>query len=103
DYVVANYEGYLSLVRGAAGGSAALREIYDEARFVLTDRIFTEDHVGVFLVDTPAERMVVRAWSAMAEDLALSWARDPTGVSRDQVLVALVGSLPSLVGLLNDD
>ena len=43
DYVVANYEGYLSLVKGAAGGNEALRRIYDEARAALTDRIFRED------------------------------------------------------------
>jgi AcrR family transcriptional regulator len=36
DYVVANYEGYSSLVRGAASGNEALREIYEEARGVLT-------------------------------------------------------------------
>lgn len=103
DYVVANYEGYLSLVRGAAGGSVALSEIYDEARFVLTDRIFVEDTGGSLLSDTAAERMAVRAWSAMAEDLALSWARNPEGVSREQVLSAMVGSLPGLVELITDN
>ena len=43
DYVVANYEGYLSLVKGAASGNDALRRIYDDALTVLTDRVFTED------------------------------------------------------------
>ena len=32
DYVEANHEGYLSLVKGAAGGNETLREIYEEAR-----------------------------------------------------------------------
>src|SRR5690349_18333700 len=40
DYVVTNYEGYSSLVRGAAGGNDELRRIYEEARGALTDRIF---------------------------------------------------------------
>ena len=41
DYVVANHQGYVSLVQGAAGGNESLREIYEEARAALTDRIFT--------------------------------------------------------------
>ncbi len=52
DYVVANHEGYLSLVKGAAGGNETLREIYEEARSTLTDRIFREDAQGQ-LVPTP--------------------------------------------------
>ena len=32
--------GYISLVRGAAGGNADIQEIYEEARAALTDRIF---------------------------------------------------------------
>lgn len=100
DYVVANYEGYLSLVKGAAGGNATLRQVYEEARSALTDRIFTEDPGGEMIPDTPGVRMMVHAWSAMAEDLALSWARDPEGVSRDEVLTVLSGSLPALVDLM---
>ena len=46
DYVVANYEGYLSLVKGAAGGNETLRAIYEEARSALTDRVFPEDAAG---------------------------------------------------------
>src|SRR6195952_5089467 len=40
DYVVANYTGYVSLVRAAAGGNEELRAIYEEGRRALTDRIF---------------------------------------------------------------
>src|SRR5215210_9496504 len=32
DYVAENYHGYVSLVRGAAGGHAGLRQIYAESR-----------------------------------------------------------------------
>src|ERR671920_1262347 len=52
DYVVANHQGYLSLVKGAAGGNDTLREIYEEARAALTDRIFREDVRGEILPDT---------------------------------------------------
>lgn len=101
DYVEANHEGYLSLVKGAAGGNESMRRIYDDARAALTDRIFAEDAQGTVVPDTPAARLMVRAWSAMAEDLVLSWVRDPAGVSREELLGALAASLPALVDVLH--
>jgi len=106
DYVVDNYEGYSSLVRGAGSGNADLREIYEEARTVLTDRIFAaEDDRGRLLDalgfhDTPAARLMVRGWSAMTEDVVLAWVRDPAEVGKDELLLMLTGALPgALAGL----
>lgn len=101
DYVVANHQGYVSIVRGAAGGNESLRELYEEARAALTDRIFTEDAQGDLIPDTPAARLMVRAWSALAEELVLSWIADPRDVTREQLLQALAASLPALVDLLH--
>ena len=39
-------------------------------------------------------------WSAMTEELVLTWAADPGPVTRDQLLAAVTGSLPALVALL---
>lgn len=100
DYVVANHEGYVSLVKGAAGGNETLREIYEEARSALTDRIFREDARGELMPDTPASRLLVRGWSAMAEEVVLSWVADPAGVSREELLAVLAASLPALVAVL---
>ncbi|WP_244931649.1 TetR/AcrR family transcriptional regulator [Nocardioides sp. W7] len=97
DYVSANYEGYLSLVKAAASGNEALREIYDEARSVLTDRIFREDAAGEILPDTPLTRLVVRGWSAMTEELVLTWKVEPNGVTREELIGILAGSLRPLV------
>ncbi len=97
DYVDANYEGYLSLVKGASAGNETLRQIYDEARSALTDRLFREDRQGDIVLDTPLSRLVVRGWSAMAEDLVLSWKVDPAGVSREELLGLVAGALPALV------
>jgi AcrR family transcriptional regulator len=97
DYVVANYEGYLSLVKGAASGNETLREIYDDAMAVLTDRVFTEDALHELLEDTPATRLVVRGWASMSEALVLQWAKDPAGVTRAQLDDLLASSLPALV------
>jgi AcrR family transcriptional regulator len=100
DYVVANYEGYLSLVKGAAGGNDTLREIYAEVRAALTDRIFREDVRGEILPDTPATRLVVRGWAAMTEELVLTWVVDPAGVSREQLLEVIAASLPALAEIV---
>jgi AcrR family transcriptional regulator len=105
EYVAGNFEGYVSLVRGAASGNDELRDIYEEARAALTDRIFdeadepgTEGVLDVFtLEDTPAVRLMVRGWSAMAEEVVVSWVRDPRGVSKDELLVMLAAALPGVL------
>lgn len=100
DYVVANYEGYLSLVKGAAGGNETLREIYEEARSALTDRIFREDAQGTILTDSPGARLMVRGWAAMTEELVLTWVLDPAGVTREELIGAISASLPALIEVL---
>jgi AcrR family transcriptional regulator len=105
DYVAANYEGYASLVRGAASGNEDLRQIYEEARAALTDRIFEvadRDHdggvLGVFTTeDTPAVRLMVRGWSALAEEVVLAWVHDHGGVSKEQLLGMLAAALPGVL------
>jgi len=97
DYVVNNYEGYLSLVKGAAGGNDTLREIYDEARSALTDRIFRQDAQGEIIPDTAASRLIVRGWAAMTEELVLTWVVDPSGVTREELLAVIAASLPALI------
>ena len=101
DYVIANYQGYVSIVRGAAGGNETLRQVYEETRTALTDRIFTEDAQGDLIPDTPAARLMVRGWSALGEELVLTWVADPRGVTRDQLLESIAASLPALVDLMH--
>ena len=103
DYVVANHEGYLSLVKAAAGGNETLREIYEEARSALNGRIFREDAQGEIVPDTPATRLLVRGWSAMVEEVVLSWIDDPRGITRDQLLEILAASLPALAGVTPEE
>ena len=98
DYVINNFEGYVSLVKGAAGGNETLRGIYDEVRDVLSERIFTEDAQGELIADTPHHRLIVRGWSAMCEELAVSWCTEPGDVSREDLLAIITGALPALVG-----
>ena len=105
DYVVDNYEGYVSLVRGAAGGHEGLREIYEESREALTGRLFegpvAEEARHLGLVDTPAVRLVVRGWAALTEEVVLDWVRDNRGISREELLLILSASLPAILAPLS--
>jgi len=101
DYVIANYEGYRSLVRAAAGGNEAVRAIYEDARFALTDRIFTTGAQGDVISDTPAIRLAVRGWAALAEEAVLAWCEEPAGVTREVLLRLITDSLPSLVEIVS--
>lgn len=100
DYVVDNHAGYVSIVRGAAGGTEVMREIYEEARAALTDRIFREDAQGEILPDNAATRVTVRGWSAMVEETVLTWIEEPDSMSRDELLALLTGSLVAMVELV---
>ena len=95
DYVLANLTLYRSLVRAAAGGTDEIRALYDEGRFALTDRIFREDAEGEIVKDTPQSRLVVRGWSAMAEEMVLTWADDPSVMTRDELLSVLALYAPA--------
>ncbi len=102
DYVSENYEGFLSLLRGAAGGHEGLREIYEESRAALTERLFADpvaqEAAAIGLVDTPAVRLLVRGWAAFVEEVVLEWVRDRRGISREELLDTLSASLPGILG-----
>ena len=95
DYVAENYQGYVSLLRGAAGGHEGLREIYEDSRAALTERLFegpvAEEAASLGLTDTPTVRLLVRGWAAFTEEVVLEWVRDDRGITRDELLVTLVG------------
>lgn len=106
DYVAENYQGYVSLVRGAAGGHEGLRKIYDASRAALTDRLFegpvAEEAASLGLVDTPTVRLMVRGWAALTEEVVLEWARESRGISRDELLVMLGASLPGILAPMRE-
>ena len=101
DYVIANHEGYRSLVRAAAGGNEAMRRIYERARDAMIDRTFETPGVEGLLADQPTTRLVVRGWVAFVEDSVLTWCDDPNGIARDQLAQIVTDALPALVGTLD--
>ena len=106
DYVAANYHGYVSLLRGAAGGHEGLREIYESSRSALTDRLFegpvAQEAAAIGLTDTPQVRLLVHGWAAFTEDVVLEWVRDDRGITRDELLLTLSASLPGILAPLRE-
>ncbi len=106
DYVSVNFQGYVSLLRGAAGGHEGLREIYETARSALTDRLFegpvAQEAEALGLTDTPTVRLLVHGWAAFVEDVVLEWVRDDRGISRDELLLTLSASLPGILTPLRE-
>ncbi|HEU4567005.1 MAG TPA: TetR/AcrR family transcriptional regulator [Marmoricola sp.] len=100
DYVSQNYQGYVSLVR-AASTDEALREIYEQARAALTDRLFDvagRDRLAELgITDSAATRLMVRGWSALTEEVVISWVRSPQGITREELLQRLAHGLVALV------
>lgn len=97
DYVRANHQGYLSLVRGSAGGNEVLREIYEEARMSMTSRIFElstkEELASLGITDSPGVRLMAHGWTALVEDVVLEWVRDPRGIEKPRLIDSLTASL----------
>lgn len=100
DYVVANAPGYRSLVKAASGSNDNLRAIYETTFAALADRFFTADPEGQIIQDTPPVRLLIHAWQAMVEDLVLTWCDDDAGLTRDDLLQVITGSLPAMGALL---
>lgn len=95
DYVQANFEPYVTLVRGAASGDDLLREIYADARTALTGRIFESlDELG--LGDTPTVRLLCNGWAAMVEETVMSWV-PAQQIPKPELLDVLTAALPAIL------
>lgn len=100
DYVLANPQAYISLVRGAAGSDEALLEIFDQTRAALAARI--TDNLTVYHVqDDPCVRLLARGWVALAEEVVLDWVAEPR-LSRQRLLQVLVATLPAVLAAGQD-
>jgi AcrR family transcriptional regulator len=95
DYVRANHQAYISLVRGAAGSDEALLEIFERTRGIMTARI--TDHLDMFGVeDGPTVRLLARGWCALVEEAVLGWVADPQ-LSREELVRVLTATLPAVL------
>lgn len=93
DYVTEHRDGYVSLLRGRASGDPDMRQIADENRSLLVDRIF--EHLPFGGEITPRVRLAVRGWVAFVEEVTLTWLQDPE-LNREELIDLHVQSLPAL-------
>ncbi|HEY8545806.1 MAG TPA: TetR/AcrR family transcriptional regulator [Acidimicrobiales bacterium] len=77
DYVSANRDTYVALVRGASGGDPRLRAVFDETRSEVVTRVV--DHLTDLSGTEPPRRvrLAVRGWVAFAEEVVLDWLSEP--------------------------
>jgi AcrR family transcriptional regulator len=99
-FVTRRRDSYISFVRGAAGGDLYVVEIYAETRAALTTRVL--DLLGDSAASSePASqiRMLVHAWLAYVEDLAVEWSGLPAPdrpVTPEQLVDQMVAALHAL-------
>lgn len=99
EHVAARRDAYLSLVRGAASGDAALRAVSERTRDALVQRVL--DGLGLTTVPTEV-RLVVRGWVASSEEIVVTWLVEG-GPSRARIVDLVVdGLLRQLAGILDE-
>jgi AcrR family transcriptional regulator len=96
DYVTQNRDVYVSLVRGAASGDAAVREVADETRTEQANRVLKHlDALG--LPGAARTELAVRGWVAFCEEVVISWLSSDQRLPRDELLALLANALPGVV------
>lgn len=94
DYVTANREGYVSLLRGSTSNDPEMRSVFEYTRGVLARRVL--DRVPLIGIEvTPRVELAARGWVAFVEETVISWLREPR-MSRDALLEMLNQALPAL-------
>lgn len=97
DYVSENPQAYVSVMRGAASGDAALRELFDETRAVMVARL-QEGIAGLGMPLSAPVSLTLHGWLAFCEETTIQWIR--TGAfGRDELLDLLTAALPALVAV----
>lgn len=86
---------YVALVRAGAGGDDLVLEVFEHIRTTLADRVL--EALGE-AAPSRMERLAVRGWLAMAEEMALQDATDAT--SAEELTDFLVDSLDRLLAPL---
>lgn len=101
DHITVHRETYLALIRGAAGGKPELLAVFDRTRGVLADRIL--EGLDLSPGDDPRLRYLARGYIAFAEELAVTWLRDPAELGRDELLATLELALLGMLGAAGVD
>ena len=90
-HVEEHARGHATLMRGGIGSDPEVREIVDETRAVVAQRVL-EAMVQEGADATPAVRLAVRGWIGFVEAVSLDWV-ERREVARAEVLALLVQTL----------
>lgn len=95
DFVSENRDGYVSLLRGAASGDAAIREVLDDTRTEMANRTLAQAP-ALGISPGPRTRISVRGWIAFTEEAVLNWLADDE-LPRAELLTLISDALPALL------
>ena len=94
DYIEANPDAYIALVRGAAGADEGLRAVVEATREAIVERILAGLGMGS---DRAMTRLALRGWLGMVEETTVSWLRDGS-IDRSELVWLLNEALVHIVG-----
>jgi AcrR family transcriptional regulator len=94
EYIEANPDAYVALVRGAAGADEELRTVVEATREAIVERILAGLGIGS---DRTMLRLALRGWLGMVEETTVSWLRDGS-ISRSELVWLLNDALVHIVG-----
>lgn len=94
DYVTENRDGFVSLLRGSATGDAEMRQVFEDTRTALTNRVLERTPL-IGIPRSPRVELAVRGWIAFVEETVITWLREPK-LSRAELLELLNWALPAL-------
>lgn len=100
DYVRENRDGYVSLVRGAAGSDPGLQGVFEQTRAAICDRVL--EGLGVASAPPTRLRLAVRGWVAFSEEVVIDWlsaSGTDDSLDRDAVVDLLDAALRELVAV----
>ncbi|AVI00195.1 TetR/AcrR family transcriptional regulator (plasmid) [Streptomyces sp. WAC00288] len=87
-FVQRRKDNYVAVVRAAAGGDERVLEVFEDNRRTLADRVLQAAGIHA---PTPLQRLAVRGWLAMMEEMAISSTADV--IHKEDLVDLLVGSL----------
>jgi AcrR family transcriptional regulator len=95
-YVASRGPAFISLVRGASGGDAALQAVFDRAHDVVARRVL--DGLEMTEADaTPLVQIALRGWVAFIEECVVVWLSQG-GAAREELVVVLQQALVAALG-----
>jgi AcrR family transcriptional regulator len=95
-YVASRGPAFISLVRGASGGDAALQAVFDRAHDVVARRVLDGLDIAVERAK-PMVQIALRGWVAFIEECVVVWLSQG-GAAREELVAVLQQALVAALG-----